>query len=92
MFTLVGGGLRSYEASKKPMKNTLPKDATWLKESVMSFAPEQNQITMSNGDTVQYEIMIVAVGLQLHWEKVRLDKTFISFNQWMCMNCLLCLF
>ncbi|XP_034191932.2 sulfide quinone oxidoreductase isoform X1 [Osmia lignaria lignaria] len=70
MFTLIGGGLRSYEASKKTMKDTLPKDATWLKESVMSFAPEQNQITMSNGDTVQYEIMIVAVGLQLHWEKI----------------------
>nr|XP_012139841.1 PREDICTED: cyclin-T-like isoform X1 [Megachile rotundata] len=70
MFTLIGGDIRSFDASKKPMKEVLPKDATWLQENVMSFEPEQNQVTMSNGDTVQYEIMIVAVGLQLHWEKI----------------------
>lgn len=56
------------------MRKVLPKNAMWLQENVMSFEPEQNQITTSNGDTVQYEIMIVAVGLQLHWEKVRLEK------------------
>lgn len=55
------------------MKDVLPQNAKWLQESVMSFEPEQNQIILSNGDTVQYEIMIVAMGLQLHWEKVRLE-------------------
>ncbi|XP_031837032.1 sulfide quinone oxidoreductase [Nomia melanderi] len=70
MFTLIGGGIRPFEASKKPMKAVLPQNAKWLQENVMSFDPEQNQVTMSNGDTVQYEIMIVAMGLQLHWEKI----------------------
>lgn len=74
MFTLIGGGIRSFEASKKPMKEVLPQNAKWLQENVMSFDPEQNRVTMSNGDTVQYEIMIVAMGLQLHWEKVRLEN------------------
>lgn len=76
MFTLIGGGIRSFEDSKKPMKYTLPKNAKWFQDNVMSFEPTQNQVTMSNGDIVQYEIMIVAMGLQLYWEKVRLDKLF----------------
>lgn len=70
LFTLIGGGIKSFEDSKRPMRKVLPKNAMWLQENVMSFEPEQNQITTSNGDTVQYEIMIVAVGLQLHWEKI----------------------
>ncbi|OAD60055.1 Sulfide:quinone oxidoreductase, mitochondrial [Eufriesea mexicana] len=70
MFTLIGGGIRSFKDSKKLMKDTLPKNAKWFQENVMSFEPTQNQVTMSNGDSVQYEIMIVAMGLQLHWEKI----------------------
>lgn len=79
MFTLIGGGIRSFEHSKKLMKDILPKNAKWFQENVMSFEPPHNQVTMSNGDTVQYEIMIIAMGLQLHWEKVRLDKIFYTF-------------
>lgn len=70
MFTLIGGGIRSFEDSKKSMKDTLPKNAKWFQDNVMSFEPTQNQVTMSNGDIVQYEIMIVAMGLQLYWEKI----------------------
>ncbi|KOC69464.1 Sulfide:quinone oxidoreductase, mitochondrial [Habropoda laboriosa] len=70
MFTLIGGGIRSLEASKRPMKDTLPSNAKWFEDNVISFEPTQNQVTMSNGDTVEYEIMIVAVGLQLYWEKI----------------------
>ncbi|CAK9834298.1 Sulfide:quinone oxidoreductase, mitochondrial [Anthophora retusa] len=70
MFTLIGGGIRSFKASKRPMKDVLPSNAKWFQENVMSFEPTQNQVTLSSGDTVEYEIMIVAIGLQLHWEKI----------------------
>lgn len=80
LFTLIGGGIKSFDQAKRPMRNVLPKNATWLQENVMSFDPEQNQVTMSNGDTAQYEIMIVAMGLQLHWEKVRLEEIFYIFR------------
>ncbi|XP_076631160.1 sulfide quinone oxidoreductase [Colletes latitarsis] len=70
LFTLIGGGIKSFQSSKRSMKDVLPQNAKWLQESVMRFEPEQNEIIMSNGDTVQYKYMIVAMGLQLHWEKV----------------------
>lgn len=53
------------------MKDILPKDIKWLKASVIGFEPDANKVSIDNGDTIQYDIMIVALGLQLHWDKVR---------------------
>ncbi|XP_043279337.1 sulfide:quinone oxidoreductase, mitochondrial isoform X2 [Venturia canescens] len=70
IFTLVGGGLSDFESSRRPMKNVLPKNAQWIKDSVMAFEPDNNKVITSNGDTIEYDIMIVAMGLQLLWDKV----------------------
>ncbi|KAI4498006.1 hypothetical protein M0802_006830 [Mischocyttarus mexicanus] len=70
LFTLVGGGIGSYNYSKKPMKSVLPQNAKWIKDSVIGFDPENNQITTNNGDTVQYDILIVALGLQINWDQL----------------------
>ena len=56
----------------KPMKDVLPKQAQWLNDNVTSFLPNENKVKTGNGDIVQYEIMIVAMGLQLYWDKVDL--------------------
>lgn len=52
------------------MKSVLPKNAKWIKDSVIEFDPENNQITTNNGDTVHYDILIVALGLQINWDQV----------------------
>lgn len=70
MFTLVGGGLENFATSKKLMSEVLPKQAKWLKDSVTTFEPDSNRVVTSDGDIIEYEIMIVAMGLQLNWNKV----------------------
>lgn len=70
LFTLVGCGIGSYNYSKKPMKSVLPKNAKWIKDSVIGFDPENNQITTNNGDIVQYDTLIVALGLQINWDQL----------------------
>nr|XP_050861130.1 sulfide:quinone oxidoreductase, mitochondrial [Vespula vulgaris]XP_050861140.1 sulfide:quinone oxidoreductase, mitochondrial [Vespula vulgaris] len=70
LFTLVGGGIGSYNYSKKPMKSVLPQNAKWIKDSVLDFDPENSQITTNNGDIVQYDILIVALGLQINWDQL----------------------
>ena len=52
------------------MKEVLPKKAQWLKDNVVVFEPNENRVKTGNGDTVQYELMIVAMGLELYWDKV----------------------
>lgn len=71
MFTLIGGGLKKFESSQRAMGDVLPKNAEWIKDSVTSFDPESNRVTTSNGETISYEIMLVAMGLQLNWDKVK---------------------
>ncbi|XP_011503395.1 PREDICTED: sulfide:quinone oxidoreductase, mitochondrial [Ceratosolen solmsi marchali] len=70
LFTLIGGGISKFDTSKKLMKDVLPKNTQWLKDKVVSFEPEENKVKTENGDTVQYDVMIVAIGLELHWNKL----------------------
>lgn len=53
------------------MKDVLPKNAKWIKDSAVGFQPDANRVTTHNGDTIEYKIMVVALGLQLYWDKVR---------------------
>ena len=71
LWTLVGGGLKEFSQSERPMKSVLPSTADWLKDSVVRFDPENNKLEVGNGDTVFYEFLVVAMGLELHYEKVK---------------------
>ncbi|KAJ8679863.1 hypothetical protein QAD02_015650 [Eretmocerus hayati] len=70
LFTLVGGGIKPLEASRRPMKDVLPQKAQWIKDRVTFFRPNNNEVTTSRGDTIQYEVMIVAMGLELYWDQI----------------------
>ncbi|XP_059620369.1 sulfide:quinone oxidoreductase, mitochondrial [Phlebotomus argentipes] len=70
MFTLIGGGMKKLEDSVTPMKETLPSLATWVQDSVMQFEPEANTVITKKGDRIEYEEMVIAVGLELRYDKV----------------------
>ncbi|XP_070162971.1 sulfide:quinone oxidoreductase, mitochondrial isoform X2 [Polyergus mexicanus] len=70
LFTLIGGGISSFKSSRRYMKNVLPKKAKWLKASIVGFQPDVNEVLTHDGATIQYDIMIVALGLQLYWDKI----------------------
>lgn len=69
-FTLVGGGIKSLKNVYRPMAKVLPSKAIWLKDAAEKFEPVQMQVTTASGDVIQYEYMIVAVGLKLHFEQI----------------------
>jgi sulfide:quinone oxidoreductase len=71
MFTMIGGGMKKLDQSYKAMEDVLPKDALWLKDTVTEIDPKKNQVTTKKGDTVEYEHMVVATGIELDFEKVK---------------------
>jgi len=71
MWTLVGGGVKTLSQSMRPMESLLPKDAKWLKDSVATFEPEKNQVVTESGDVVSYEFLVVAMGLELRYDKIK---------------------
>lgn len=66
----MGGGLQNFEASAKPMKDVLPKKATWIKDSASRFFPEENRLVTASGEEITYDYLIVAMGLKLDYHKV----------------------
>ena len=67
---MVGGGVFEAPATRRTTASVMPKQATWLKQSAASFQPENNQVTLSDGATITYRLLIVAPGIRLAWEKI----------------------
>ena len=43
----------------------LPSKAKWLKDSVTSFDPSGSKLETAAGDSVSYDWLVIATGLQL---------------------------
>lgn len=69
-WTMVGGGIFDPKVTVRPMASVMPKGVTWIRQAVASFAPDQNQVMLADGSSLTYEILIVAPGIRLAWEKI----------------------
>lgn len=69
-WTMVGGGVFEAPVTRRRMASVMPKSATWLREAAASFQPEHNQVTLSDGTAITYEVLIVAPGIRLAWEQI----------------------
>ena len=70
LWTLVGGGVFPKEESARPMKQVMPKGATWIQDAAAEIDPENNTVTTQSGDTFGYEFLVMAAGLQLNWDGI----------------------
>lgn len=79
LWTLVGGGCAKRETSERSQASVIPKNATWIKDAVVSFDPDNNQVTTGGGATIGYDVLVVCPGIQLDWNKIEgLDETLGS--------------
>ena len=62
-WTLVGGGLKTKEELRRDMTDLMDPKFKFYQDGVATFAPENNFVTLGNGDKVNYEQLIVAPGL-----------------------------
>jgi len=85
LWTLVGAGVFSHESSEREMRNIIPKDVEWVKKGVSSFDPENNSITLSDNSTIEYDVLVVAAGMQLNWEKIKGAKEALN-TPYVCSN------
>uniref|UniRef100_A0A7C2P2Q8 NAD(P)/FAD-dependent oxidoreductase n=1 Tax=Schlesneria paludicola TaxID=360056 RepID=A0A7C2P2Q8_9PLAN len=70
LWTLVGGGLARKEATERPEASVIPRKVTWIRDAVAEFLPDQNAVRTRDGRTVTYDWLVVAAGLQIHWDKI----------------------
>ena len=64
-------GIRSRHHHSARWPASCPKGATWIRQAAASFQPDDNQVTLADGNTLTYDVLIVAPGIRLAWEKDR---------------------
>ena len=66
-WTMVGGGIFHPKVTQRRMQDVLPRRCKLIAEGVESFQPDQDQITLCNGQTLAYKTLVVSPGLKLDW-------------------------
>lgn len=70
LFTLVGAGVTPVAATRRNARSVLPSAAKWIQDSAESIDPEKNVVKTASGDTINYEYLVVAVGVVNDYGKV----------------------
>jgi sulfide:quinone oxidoreductase len=71
LWTLVGGGAASREASVRSQARCIPPGATWIRDAVTAFCPEENHVLTRDGSRLSYDFLVVAPGIQIDWGKIK---------------------
>jgi sulfide:quinone oxidoreductase len=68
---LAGAGLLPYGATHRPEAAVIPAGATWIQDSAASFEPEAQRVITAAGEGISYQVLVVAMGLQLNWNHIK---------------------
>ena len=79
-WTMVGGGIFSAESTKRRTASLIPENVSWVQQSVVSFATENNEVELANGGRIKYNQLIVCPGLKLNWKGVKGLEDALSKN------------
>lgn len=69
-WTFVGGGVKSKEELRRPLGSLIDPKLKHYQEGVVSFHPEKNTITLSNGDALNYDHLVVAPGIKINLDAI----------------------
>lgn len=70
LWTLVGAGVCPREVTERAEKDLIPKPATWIRDAVAEFLPDQNCVMTRTGRKISYNYLVVATGIQVDWDKI----------------------
>ena len=68
---LAGAGLLPYEATHRPEAAVIPAGAVWIQGSAATFEPEAQRVITTAGESLSYDVLVVAMGLQLNWSQIK---------------------
>lgn len=70
LWTLVGAGVLSKEATARPQASVIPRGVEWKKDSVSSVNPQTKQVVLTSGAVLPYDYLVVATGLEVRFDMV----------------------
>lgn len=85
-WTLVGGGAFDVAKTVRPQEEVMPSHVKWIQAGCTGFSPDENKVTLSDGDQVTYDQLVVCPGIQLNWDKVKGLRSAIENRQGVSSN------
>lgn len=70
LWTLAGGGVVDKQASLRSERGLIPRDATWVRDAVVEFRPDDNEVITAGGRRLAYDFLVVAPGIQIDWAAI----------------------
>ncbi|MCL6489512.1 MAG: NAD(P)/FAD-dependent oxidoreductase [Alicyclobacillus mali] len=71
LWTLVGAGAAPLEATERDEASLIPPGAVWIRDAVVAFRPEQGEIELASGAALSYDALVVSMGIQMDWNKIK---------------------
>lgn len=69
-YTLVASGLWPEEQVATPTEHWLPAEANWIPSDVAEFFPDKRAVKLEDGQTVEYDLLVIATGCQLNYTDI----------------------
>jgi sulfide:quinone oxidoreductase len=69
-WTLVGGGVFSLQDTHRAERDLIPSGVHWIQDGAAAFEPDHNRVITTSGTAISYEVLIVATGLKLCWDRI----------------------
>lgn len=70
-WTLVGGGLKDKHELRRPLASLVDAKMQLYPHGVSAFTPDGNSVTLSSGESLNYEHLVVAPGIKTNYGSVR---------------------
>jgi len=85
LWTLVGGGRADAASTERDQSKLIPKGVKWIQDAAAGFSPDERVVHLANGNTVEYDALVVCPGIQLDFDKLpgsseALGKDGVSTN------------
>ncbi len=64
-------GLYLHDDLIKPNSDFIPDDVNWIKDEVKHFDPDNNTLETRSGERVDYDYLVVAAGIDYHYDWIR---------------------
>ncbi|GAP67932.1 NADPH-dependent 2,4-dienoyl-CoA reductase [Bacteroidales bacterium 6E] len=66
-FTLVASGVYEQDEVWRSQESCIPDGVKWIKNEVKLVDPENKTISLANGESVNYDFLVLTPGLQINW-------------------------
>ncbi len=64
-------GLYVHDDLVKENRDFIPDDVNWIKDEVETFDPDKNVVVTRGGESIAYDYLVVATGIDYHYDSIR---------------------